>query len=796
MFKNYLLIALRNIKRYKGYSLLNILGLSIGIASCLFILLYVQFELSYDTYHKDADRIYRVANSRKTDARLELFATAPVGAAPTIKESFPEVEDAARCSEANSFQVKYKEKQFIEENTGYADNALFRVLDIPVIYGNVKTILTRPKTVVITEAISKKYFGNINPIGELLMLDTTAYEVDGVIKDFPANTHLKKDFLICFQTALDRMHEFGMTNHWRGMNCMNYIKLKEGTDPIKFEVKIKFLPEKYSGDDLRKNGVTSTLFLQPITDIHLYSDMNWEVEPGGNATYIFVFAAIGILILLLAGMNYMNLMTARSSNRSNEVGIRKVVGANKSQLISQFIGESVVTTFISVAFSILIVIIFLPLFNNLTALEFNFTSLLKPEIVTGLIFISFFISIAAGGYPAFLLSGFKPISILKDTAGVGGRGLIIRKLLVVSQFAISIILIIGLLLFLQQVNFMKNQYLGFDKEQKLVIEFDRSIITPATYETIKREFADNPAINRSAFSSSVPGRWMYFWHLHPFGDDKNDQMINCFQIDYDFINEYNLEIIAGRQFMRERGTDNYDRGWILNESTVKAFGWKTNEEALQHSIDRATNPIIGVVKDFHLKGLQSKIEPLALFLMQEDFRYLTLKVNTENAGKVVSFIKEKHAKLFPGYLFDYFFLDDDFNKQYKSEENTASLLTIFTTLGIIIAVLGLFGLAAFLTEKRTKEIGIRKVLGSSVSKIVFLLIKEFISWVILANIIAWPIAYYLMNKWLQDFAYKTDISWWIFILSGIIALLIAIITVSYQAIRAATANPVESLKYE
>ncbi|MFH1194891.1 MAG: ABC transporter permease [bacterium] len=796
MIKNYLLIALRNIKRYKGYSLLNILGLSIGVASCLFILLYIQFELSYDNYHKDADRIYRVANSRKTDARLELFATAPMGAAQTIKENFPEVIEAARCSEGNICQVKYKDKQFIEEKTGYVDNELFKIFNIPFIHGNPATVLTRPRTVVITESISNKYFGNINPVGEILLLDTTAYEVDGVIKNFPANTHLRKDFLICFQTSLDRMREFGITNPWRGFNCMNYIKLREGSNAKKFEAKIKNLPVKYAGEELRKSGVTSTLFLQPITDIHLYSDLNWEMEPGGSSTYIYVFSAVGILILLLAAMNYMNLMTARSANRANEVGIRKVVGANKSQLISQFVGESLLTTFISVLISIFMVIVLLPFFNTLTNLSFDLRSLIQPDIIFGMITMTLFISIAAGSYPAFLLSSFKPVSILKGASRQGSSGVIMRKLLVVSQFAISIILIIGLILFYQQVNYMKNQYLGFDKEQKLVIEFDRSIINPNTYESIKREFNEHPAVLSSTFSSSVPGRWMYFWHLHPFDDDKNDQMINCFQVDYDFLSEYNLEIIAGRPFIRDRGIDNFDGGWIINESAVKAFGWKNNEEALEHAINRAEEPVIGVVKDFHLKGLQNKIEPLGIFLMVEDFRYLTLKVNKDNASEVVSYIREKHAKLFPGYLFDYFFLDEDFNKQYESEENTTSLLSVFTTLGIIIAVLGLFGLSAFLTEKRTKEIGIRKVLGASILNIIFVLIKEFTVWVILANIIAWPVAYFLMNSWLQDFAYKTEINWWIFILSGFIALLISLFTVGYQAIIAATANPVEALRYE
>ena len=802
MLKNYFKIALRNILRQKGYSFLNILGLSIGIASCLFILLYVQFELNYDTYHKDFDRVFRVATTRKTNTKLELFATAPMPAAPTIKDNFPEVLESGRCSEASAVQVKYKDKQFIEEKTGYADNGLFQILDIPIIYGNRETILKRPRTVVITEKISEKYFGNVNPVGEVLMIDTTAYEVDGVIKNFPANTHLKKDLLLCFQTVLDRSHEMmremGLANLWAAGNCASYIKLREGIDPKELEVKIRSLPAQYNSEDMRNRGigVEATLFLQPITDIHLFSNLIWETEPPGNITYIFVFSAIGVLILLLACMNYINLMTARSSNRSNEVGIRKVIGAMRSQLISQFIGESAIITLISIIFSMLIVVIFLPFFNILTGLDFSFNSLAKPEIVIGIFVIAILISIGAGSYPALFLSRLKPVSTLKGTESFATRKASMRKLLVMSQFAISIMLIIGMIIFYMQVDYMKNQYLGFDKEQKLVIEFDRNIINPRTYENVKHAFSKHPSILQSSFSSSVPGRWMYYWRLRPFDDKKNSQMVNCFQVDNDFMSEYKLEIIAGRSFMRERGTDNYDQGWIINEAAVKAFGWRDNDEALKHAINRPTSPIIGVVKNFHIKGLQNKIEPLALFFMAEDFRYLTLKVNIENTDKVISFIKNKHAELFPGYLFNYFFLNDNFNKQYQSEETTASLLGLFTSLGIIIAIIGLFGLASLLVEKRTKEVGIRKVLGASVHVIAFMLTKEFIKWVLIANIVAWPMAYFLMNKWLEDFAYRINVGLIPFFSAMIIALLIAVLTVSYQTVKAASANPVDSLRSE
>lgn len=796
MFRNYLIITFRNIARNKGYTLLNIFGLAIGVASFLFILMYVQFELSYDAYHDDADNIYRVSKSRKTESRQELFATSPMAIAQTLKQNFPEVIEAARCGNAGNYQVQYRDKRFVEENTGYADTELFKLLKIPIIYGNPQNLLSCPHTVVITSDISRKYFGDENPVGETIIIDNVPYSVDGVIENFPANTHLKKDFLLCFDTVIEMMNDMGMNNKWSGFNCMNYIKLSEKTDPVKFEEKIRFLAHEYNGKELNDQGVEMKLFLQPIKDIHLYSDLNWEAEPPGNINSLYIFSVVGFLILLLGSMNYMNLMTARASSRALEVGVRKVAGAGKVKLITQFLTESLILTLLAVIVAVIIISVLLPSFNSLTELELKQDWLIKPENILLLLVLTILVGFLAGCYPAFILSGFKPVSILKGYSGKGNQNLLLRKILVVSQFAISITLITGIIVFFQQVNYMKNSDLGFDKEQKLIIEFDRSIIDPNSYESVKQEFLENPAILNASFSSSVPGRWMYFWHLHPFGEDDNDQMINCFQVDYDFIKEYELEIAAGRAFDKQRGIDRKDNGWIINEAAVKTFGWNDNKEALNHALNRESAKIIGVVKDFHIKGLQNKIEPLAIFLINEDFRYLTLNVNIQNTAEVINFIKEKHASLFPNYLFDFFFLDEDFEKQYQSEETMINLFGVFTLLAIVIAAMGLFGLAAYLAEKRTKEIGIRKVLGAGYYSIVSLLTIEFLKWVLIANIIAWPASYILLNKWLENFTYRIELELFPFFISAISALIVAISAVSYQTLKAALANPVKSLKYE
>jgi len=792
MFKNYLKIALRNINKHKGYSFLNVLGLAIGIACFIFIFLYAQFELSYDKYHLDSDRIYRVAKSRKTEAKLDLLASNVTEVAPALKERFPEVEAAARIGGAHYRYIKVGDRIFMKENVVMADPEIFDILSMPFILGDKETALSRPGTMVLTRHIADKYFGQEIPVGKTILLDTTAYEITAVVEDCPPNTHMKYEMI----GFLKYGEGSPFYSPWGGWHCMNYIKLGKGVDPDAFEEKIRFLPHEYIGDRLKEQGVEFTLFLQSIEDIHLHSHLSWEAEPSGNPLYVNIFSGVGVFILLIAAMNFINLTTARSATRSTEVGMRKVVGALRRQLIMQFLGESILISFLSFIIAFLIVCLSLPHYNNLAGMEYAYSSLFKPGLFFTLFGLVVLIGIAGGCYPAFFLSAFRPTAVLRGMLKSGTRGTVLRKALVVGQFAISIVLIIGTIIFYQQLHFMKNQHLGFDKEKKLVIEFDRSVVKQDTYEAVKAEFLKHPSIKRATFSSSVPGRWMYFWNMWPAGGQgTNNQMVNSFQVDYDFFPEYDVELVAGRIFQKALG-DKPGGGWIINEAAMKAFGWQSPEESLTKHIYEETDPILGVARDFHYRGLQTSIDPVAIFLMTEDFRYLTLTVDVENLDEIFVFIDEKYRELFPDALYEYFFLDTDFNLQYQIEERLGQVFRTFTFLGILIACLGLIGLASFVAEQRTKEIGIRKVLGASVPSIVAMLSKAFVKWVLIANIIAWPVAWVGMKYWLQDFAYRIDIGILPFVLSSGIALLIAVITVSYQSIKAGRSDPVKALKFE
>ncbi len=794
MFKNYLKIAFRNLYKHKWYSFSNILGLATGIACCIFILLYVQFELSYDRYHEDADRIYRVAKSRKTQAKHDLLAANVIEVASTLKERFPEVVSTGRIGNRGAVRIRAKEQLFVEEKIMLADAGIFDILSIPFIYGDPHSALVRPNSLVLTKHIARRYFGDENPLGNSVTVyteeDTVISEITGVVEDCPPNTHISFNIL----KFLDVNNMGPWQRPWNGWHGMNYIKLAEGVDLEEFENKIRRLPHEFIGEQLEKEGIEFTLFLQPITDIHLHSNLSWEAESNGNSLYVYIFSSVGIFILLIACMNFMNLSTARSANRAKEIGMRKIVGAHRRQLVSQFLGESIIITLLAILAAILSVVSFImPQFNSLAGTQFSLIDILKPIMLMGILAFILIIGVAAGSYPAFFLSAFRPTAVIKGSFKEGARGVLMRKILVVGQFAISITLIIGTLLFLQQLNYMKNQHLGFDKEQKLIIEFDRSLMNPDNYKAVKAEFLKHPSILSTTFSSSVPGRWMYFWTLWPAGErETNSQMVNAFQVDEDFFNEYNIEMVAGRAF--DHGMDNI--GYIINEAAVQSFGWDRPEQALTHHINRVSRPIIGVMKNFHYRGLQNRVEPVGIFFMHEDFRYLTMKVKTENLDETTAFIEETHKKLFPDALYDYFFLDTDFDLQYRSEERLARIFSVFSFLGIFIACLGLFGLASFMAEQRTKEIGIRKVLGATVAKIVLMLSGEFTKWVLLANVIAWPLAYFAMGKWLQDFAYRIEIGFLPFIISSVLALMIALVTVSYQSIKAGRANPVDSLKYE
>jgi putative ABC transport system permease protein len=793
---NYLKVTLRKVRQNKAYSVINIVGLATGITCCLFILLYVHFELSFENFHKDINRIYIVGQDRKSEAGRELVGGNFPLLAPTLKDRYHQVEAAGRINQGWISQVKYKNNIFKEEALWDADPGIFEVLTIPFIQGNPKTALERPNTAVMTELYANKYFGDEDPLGKLLTIGEKEYEVTGIVQNPLPNTDFRYKIIKSWKTV-----EMEEDDHWRTWHpgiaataCL--IKLSKGIDAVDFQEQIQKIPYEFCGEELDKRGLDYKFFLQSLRKRHRETLSGDQIKPSSSLIYVFIFSAVGLLILLIACMNYMNLATARSANRAIEVGMRKVVGANRRQIVRQFLGESLLLVSISLVIAVALVQIFLPQFNKLALTQFSSQSLFHPAIITGLILLLLFVSLGAGSYPAFFLSAFKPISVLRGTLKSGLKGTVLRKVLVVGQFMISIALIICTLIIYRQIMYMKNQPLGFDKEQKLVITLRGWEMITERYETVKNEFFQHPAVLNASASSGVPGSMINRTWVFPFGEqDSNGQAFRSLRCDHDFTVVYGLEFVAGRPFNNKIQSDTYE-AFIINESGVKAFGWNSPEEALGKELWDSRYPIIGVVKDYHWWGLQREIEPMIMRVVPDLFRSITLTVNTTDMQNALVFLKKKYAELFPNDLFEYFFVDTNFDIQYRSEERLSQIFQIFTILGIFIACLGLLGLASFIAEQRTKEIGVRRVLGATISQVIVLLSKEFTKWVLIANLIAWPLAYFAARKWLQNFAYKMTIGLEIFIFAAILALIIALCTVGFQAIKAAIANPVDSLRFE
>ncbi len=796
MFRNYMKITFRNLKRQKGFSLINILGLAAGLASCIYILMFVRYEMSYDSYHKDAGRIFRVAKLQKTEGGEVRYASSNIMLGPILKENYAEIEHVFRISGVSrdcpvrSGQKLYKEKA---KNIMYLEEDFLNVLSIPFVYGDPSTALNRPFTAILTEAMAEKYYGDTNPVGSTLTIDTTGYEITGVIKNLPGNTHFRMGIGLSWKTVENAK----WTNEWGHKHVPTYIKLAAGIDVEQFEEKTKLIVHKYIGEELNKKNIQHISFLQRLEDIHLYSNLFWEISPPGNPVYLYIFSAAGLFILLIAGMNFMNLSTARSANRSIEVGVRKVSGAGKKQLIWQFLGESLFLTIIAFIIAVLLLVNIIPYFNNIAGIRIPVKNLLQPDILAGMFTMVLILGFGAGAYPAFFLSGFNPVSVTKGILSRGSKSSMMRKILVVGQFSFTIILLTGSLVFFSQLNYMKNTDLGFSRDQKLIIEFPGRTVNINNYNTVRNEFLKNPSVSGVTVSSSVPGRWNYQWNMFPTGKrDEFTRIVNVIEADYNFLEEYSLEVIAGETFKKRLRGENETAKIILNETAVNIFEMGPPEEAVGKTLNTGFWEIIGVMKDFHSRGLQGKIEPLFIFNMRDDFRYITLNLNTQDYEKTISSAKKIHEKLFPDKPMDYFFLDTDFDLQYRSEERLSRIFNIFTLFGVFIACLGLFGLASFMAEKRTKEIGIRKVLGASVPGITLLMTKEFTKWALISNIISWPLAYFAINRWLQDFAYRVDITITPFLISAILTMLIAVITVIYQALKAALSDPVDSLRCE
>lgn len=811
MLKNYLKTAWRNLRKNKVFSFINILGLAIGLCCFLLISMYVLDELSYDKYNTKAGRIYRVnSDIRFGGTDLNLPVTPDIMGA-TLKKDYPEIEEFTRIYNSNGSKLIKKGAEFINEpRVTHADSTLFKVFTLPAIAGDLNTALNEPNTVVITESTAKKYFNTTNAIGKTIETNdnnSTLYKVTAIIKDIPRNSHFNFDFLF----SMDNV-EYDW-NSYLSHNFHTYLLMRPGTDPKNFEKKFAQYIEKYvvpqaaqimkinSMEEFEKAGNKLQYTLTPLTKIHLHSNRAFELSPGGDIQYVYIFSAAALFILLIACINFMNLATARSANRAREVGIRKVLGTEKKQLIVQFLSESTLMVLIGLLLALMIAALLLPLFNQMSSKTLTIQTLFSWRFLPVLIALPFVVGLLAGAYPAFFLSAFKPIEVLKGKLKLGSRSGGFRSLLVVFQFWMSIILIICTIVIFRQLNLIQTKNLGFNKEQVLIIDDAYALNNNA--DAFKNEVLRIPGVVSGTFSGFLPvsnsSRNDNTHWSSPVIDTKSGFNMQNWRVDYDYFKTLGMEIIQGRAFSKEFGSDS--NAVIINETVAKIIGHE--KDAVGHKIytigdnnkDIITFNIIGVVKNFHYESLRQNIGPLA-FKLGRSTGLASFKVETKDIQSLIKQVGAKWKAMAPGMPFNHRFLDESFDDMYRQEQRVSNLALTFAILAIVVACLGLFGLASFIAEQRTKEIGIRKVLGLSTEGIVRLLSKDFLKLVLIAFVIAIPVAWYGMHRWLEDFAFRVDIAWWVFALAGFLAVCIAMLTVSFQAIKAALANPIQSLRTE
>ena len=807
MIRNYIKIAFRNLSRNKIFSGINILGLSIGIATCLIIMLFITNELGYDRYNTKANRIVRVCFEGNIQGEKMKEATVMPPVAQTLKADFPEVEAATRIRNFGTPNLFYGNTTFKQDAFAYVDSNFFQVFTLPFIEGDPKTALLEPNSIVITKAIAYKYFRNEEPIGKVIAFKdgkNTAFKVTGVIDKVPVNSHFHFE-LFASMTGLPESRE----PNWMISNFYTYLLLPEGYAYKKLEAKLPQVIEKYLGPqmlqamgltlaDFRKKGSEISFRLQPLTDIHLHSDFSSDLGQPGDIRYVYIFGAIALFMLMIACINFMNLSTAGASKRSREVGIRKVLGSMKSDLVRQFLLESIILTSIATVVALILVHLALPLFNELAnqTLTLSFTE--QPLLVPVLILFVLFVGILTGSYPAFYLSSFKPIAVLKGKFTSGKKSIGLRSGLVVFQFIISIILMVSTTVVYNQLSYIRHKKLGYDKEQVLILS-DAGILNKQQ-EVFRHQLLTNPGVLSVSNSGYIPAGSTYNNNFFVSTEEDPGRLIKTLRYDVDenYIPSLGIQLQSGRNFSANQGTDS--AAVIVNETAAMAFKW--GAKAVDHSISttdhegkKITYRVIGVVKDFHFRSLHETISPLVMVL-SPDAGTLIVKLKTNDIAGMISRLKKSWAAFTSEEPLSYSFLEDRFNNTYKAEQNTGTIVGIFAGLTIFVACLGLFGLVTFTAEQRRKEIGIRKVLGASVSGIVSLLSKELLKLVFIAFIIAAPVSWFIMNKWLEDFAYRINISWWIFVLAALLAILITIVTVSFQAIKAAIANPVKSLRTE
>jgi putative ABC transport system permease protein len=793
MIKNYFKIAFRNLWRHKAFSFINILGLTVGMTACFLIFLYVKFELSYDAFNKKADRTYRLVTDLKTPSDDLHISVTSWSFAPELKRQLPEIQAFTRISNG-SLLVKRGDIKFQEDQMLFADSSLFNVFDFKLLQGNPQTALSQQYSIVLSEKAAKKYFGNEHPLGQVLLVgpEQKPATVRGVMKDIPENSQVKTDFFVSMSTLTQTINR-GLDEQWGNFGATSFLLLKPNTNAKVLEGKIPAVLENWIGPKMKEAQMHYTLFLEPLRDVYLYSTR--DDSKSGNIKNVYVFSIIAIFILLIACINFINLTTARSSERAKEVGIRKVVGASKNQLGRQFIGESVILCLIAFVLTVALSALLLPMFNQVSGKIISNGIFSDLSLLMLLFMASLLIGLLAGFYPALVLSSFKPIVVLKGKFSTGTKGILLRKGLVIAQFTISIALIIGTIIVYSQMQFMRKQDLGFNKDQMMLVDTNGDRGTLAFSQAISAD----PNVTSVSLSSSAPGQGNSSAYSEVENKSGNLQVgtMAIYFVDFNFIPDYKMKILAGRAFSKDFPTDTTE-AMVVNETAMKMFGYSSPDEIIGRRFKQwgREGKIIGVVKDFHYRSLQENIKPLSMRIDSSSVSLVNIHIAAVNLPTTIASIESKWKQIIPSRPFSYVFLDDAFNKQYEKEDRFQKLFLNFSILAIFISCLGLLGLASYSTIQRNKEIGIRKVLGATVTNITTLLSKDFIKLVLIALVIASPIAWLGMNNWLKGFAYRIDIRWQVFVFAAVIAILIALFTVSFQAIKAAIANPVKSLRSE
>ena len=800
MIKNYFIIAWRNLWKNKVFSVINILGLSIGLACCILMFLFIQNELSYDKFNIHASTIYRITSESESAGGKTNLAVTPAPWAPLMKKDFPQINNFVRILKSEKAVIGQPGQQkFYENDLLFADSTFLDVFSFGLSRGNSKQALEKPNSIILTRKSAEKYFGNEDPIGKTLEVNsfvgTFNVQITGIADEIPSTSHLQFNAVISLQTMGD------LSGFWSYHMFQTYVLLNAHVSPRALETEFKGFVNKYIANNPQADG-KSDIHLQPLNSIHLHSQMIGELGVNGDIKYVYIFTGIALFILLIACFNFTNLSTARSLARAKEVGLRKVVGAGKQQLMRQFLSETILFALIALALAIVIAILILPVFNQLSDRQLSFNLNNNHSLILLFVLLVLFVGILAGIYPAVILSSFKPVEVLKSKFQKTATGISFRKVLVTLQFVISITLIASTLIVAKQLRFLKNKKLGFDKENIVIVTLPKDLDS-AKLQTFKNSILTSGVVSNAATASSIPGINIPVNQVNDGNTDLSKALsMQMLFTDNEFIGTMNMKILAGRDFSAEYPTDKTE-GFILNEEAIKKIGWQTPAEAIgkkfqwvRPDVVLKSGKVIGVVQNFNITPLKSAVQPLVMHYSSRRSQYMYVRFNLLNASHAIDIIEKGFKEIYPKQSFEYSFLDETLNNMYSGEQKTSRVFSYFSFLAVLIACMGILGLSLYSIQQRIKEIGIRKVLGAGIIRITAELVKDFLKPVLIAAIIAFPIAWYAMDKWLQDFAYRTTIGWWIFIAAGLVAIVIALLTVSFQAIKAAIANPVKSLRTE